>query len=402
MSTASRRAKRALRAKASEEGSARPGRAEAAREALTHPEPTFVMPGDIDDVSVPSGGNTYDRRMCQALAAAGRPVDEVAVRGTWPRPDPAARARLAGALADLPDDAVVLLDGLVACGVPEIVVPQARRLRLVVLVHLPLADETGTAAAAAADLDGRERATLHVASAVVATSEWTERRLVEHHGLTADRVQVVRPGTDPAPLAPGTDGRSRLVCVASVTPRKGQDLLVEALAQVADLPWSCACVGPVRRDPAYVERLRGLIERRGLGDRIILTGPRTGEALADTYAAADLTVLPSRAEPYGMVVTEALARGIPVLATAVGGVPEALGKAPDGSVPGILVPPEDATALAGALRSWFAEPTALRGRLKESVRLRRDALDGWDTTARRLADVLDGLPSPTVRLGGES
>jgi glycosyltransferase involved in cell wall biosynthesis len=369
---------------------------------MTHPESAFVMPGDVDDVTVPSGGNTYDRRTCQALAAAGRPVDEVAVRGTWPRPDAAARARLAGALEDLPDDAAVLMDGLVACGVPEIVVPQARRLRLVVLVHLPLADEIGTAPDVAADLDARERATLHAARAVVATSEWTEDRLVDHHGLAAERVHTVRPGTDPAPPAPGTDGRSRLVCVASVTPRKGQDLLVEALAQVVDLPWSCECVGPVRRDPAYVERLRGLIERHGLGDRIVLAGPLTGEGLADSYAAADLTVLPSRAEPYGMVVTEALARGIPVLATAVGGVADALGRAPDGRVPGILVPPGDATALAGALRSWFAEPGALRGRLKESARLRRDALDGWDTTARRLADVLDDLPSPTVRLGGES
>lgn len=357
---------------------------------MSVPAPTFVLPGDVDDVTVPSGGNVYDRRTCEALAAAGRPVRAVAVAGSWPRPDASARARLTGILAGLPDDAVTVLDGLVACGVPEIVAPHARRLRLAVLVHLPLADETGLAPDVAAELDARERQTLHSASAVVATSEWAARRLIAHHGVAADRVHALPPGTDTAPLAPGTDGRSRLVCVAAVTPRKGQDLLVEALAGIADLPWSCECVGPVRRDPAYVERLRALIGRHGLGDRVSIAGPRTGEDLAARYAAADLAVLASRAETYGMVVTEALARGIPVLATAVDAVPDTLGRAPDGSVPGILVPPGDATALAGALRRWSADP-GLRRRLRASARLRRRTLDGWDTTARHWADLLGRL-----------
>lgn len=360
---------------------------------------TFVVPGDIADPAVPSGGNVYDRRAGRALAAAGRPVREVAVAGGWPRPDAAARARLAGVLAGLPDGAAVLLDGLVACGVPEIVGPQAGRLRLAVLVHLPLADETGLAPADAADLDARERATLHAASAVVATSGPAARRLAEHHGVAAHRVHVAPPGTDPAPLAPGTDGRSRLICVASVTPRKGHDLLVDALAEVADLPWSCECVGPVRRDPGHAERLRGLIARRGLGDRITLTGPRTGAELAARYAAADLVVLPSRAEPYGMVAAEALARGIPVLAAAVDGVPDTLGRASHGAVPGLLVPPGDTRALAGALRSWFAD-AELRRRLRTAARLRRGTLPGWETTARRLADVLDVLDALDVSAAG--
>ncbi|HEX6471969.1 MAG TPA: glycosyltransferase family 4 protein [Streptosporangiaceae bacterium] len=356
-------------------GAGRPGHAGGAL--------AFVVPGDIDDVTVPSGGNTYDRRLRAAFAAAGREVREIAVPGGWPRPDAAARTRLCEALAGLPDAAAVLIDGIVACGVPEVMVPAARRLRVTVLVHLPLADETGLERATAAELDARERATLRAASAVVATSEWTAHRLVAHHGLAADRVAAVPPGTDPAPLAPGTDGRSRLLCVAAVTPRKGQDLLVEALAGAGREPgWSCGCVGPVRRDPAFAARVRDLVERHGLGDRVTIAGPLTGADLAACYAAADLLVLPSRAEPYGMVVTEALARGIPVLATAVDGLPEAVGHATDGAVPGILVPPEDVPALTAALRRWFADP-ALRDRLRAAARSRRETLAGWDAVAGR-------------------
>lgn len=349
-----------------------------------------VLPGDIDDPTAPSGGNAYDRRVCDGLTAAGTPVHEIAVPGSWPRPDAAARAELGTALAAMPDRTVVLLDGLVACGVPEVVVPQAGRLRLAVMMHLPLGDELGLAPAVAADLDARERETLRAVDAVVATSPWAARRMVEHHGMPADRVHVVPPGTDPAPLATGTDGASRLLCVGSVTPTKGQDLLVEALAAVADLAWSCVCVGPLHRDPSHVARLRQLIGRHELGDRVRLAGPQTGQRLATTYAAADLLVLPSRAESFGMVVTEALARGIPVLAAAVNGVPDTLGRASDGGLPGILVPPGDPTAFAAALRRWLGEPE-LRGRLTVSARERRGSVEGWEVTSSRLAGVVEHL-----------
>ncbi|TNC23568.1 glycosyltransferase family 4 protein [Amycolatopsis alkalitolerans] len=336
-----------------------------------------VLPGDVDDVTVPSGGNIYDRRACEGLPG----VHETALPGAWPRP--ASTAGLAAALAASPDGEVVLLDGIVACGVPEVVVPQAKRLRLAVLVHLPLADETGLAPPDVTDLDARERETVQAVRAVIATSGWAANRLIEHHGLPPEKVHVVPPGTDPAPLAPGTDGVSHLLCVASLTPRKAQHLLVEALARVEGA-WRCTLAGPVRRDAAYVERIRKLIRRHGLGERIDLAGPLTGRALENAYAAADLVVLPSLAETYGMVVTEALARGIPVLATDVAGIAETLGAA------GIVVPPGDAAALADGLRSWFGDPVR-RDALRGEARARRGMLAPWTETSRRLAAVLARL-----------
>ncbi|MER7107227.1 glycosyltransferase family 4 protein [Streptomyces sp. NPDC000229] len=362
------------------------------------------MPGGVDDPAAPSGGNVYDRRVCRDLPAVGWQVHEHPVEGSWPRPSAAERAGLGRLLEESADGSLVLLDGLVACAVPEVVVPEAGRLRLAVLVHLPLGDETGLVPETAAVLDAAERRTLRAVSAVVATSGWAAGRLVDHHGLDPGRVHVAAPGADIGPLAPGsatasgtsrdvsrgTGGDPRLLCVASVTPRKGQYELVEALATVTDLPWSCVFVGGLGQAPEYVDRLRKLIEQCGLDDRVHLAGPRGGPELNASYAGADLLVLASHAETYGMAVTEALARGVPVLATAVGGLPEAVGRAPDGSVPGALVPPGDPAALAGALRRWLSEPGE-RHRAKVAARRRRTALAGWETTTRSLARALEQL-----------
>ncbi len=350
----------------------------------------FVLPGGVDDLARPSGGNAYDRRICRDLPGFGWQVHQHAIDGSWPRPGASERAELTRTLRDLPDGTVVLLDGLVACGVPEIVVPEAGRLRLAVLVHLPLADETGLEPEVAAELDAKEREVLRAVPAVIAPSDWAVRRLVSHHGLAPDRVHAAAPGADIAPLAHGTDGVSRLLCVAAVTPRKGQHRLVEALATVTDLPWSCVLVGGLEQDPEYVDRVRGLTGKSGLEDRLHLAGPQSGAALDASYAAADLMVLTSCAEPYGMAVTEALARGIPVLVTDVGGLPEAVGRAPGGGVPGILVPPESPAALAAGLRGWFGEAD-VRRRLKAAAHGRRAALDGWARTARSVAGVLGRL-----------
>ena len=346
-----------------------------------------VVPEGIDDPARPSGGNTYDRRVCRGLAELGWAVHEHAVPGAWPRGSEAGHAALARAVRRIPDGAVVLLDGLIASTAPEALVPQARRLRQVVLVHMPLGHRPPDDEAGAVRV--RERDVLAAAAAVVTTSAWTRRRLGELYALPADRVHVTEPGVDAARLAPGTAAGDSLLCVAALTPHKGHDVLLDGLAMVTDLSWRLECVGSLVRDRAFADGVRRRARNSGLGNRVRFTGPRTGAELDRAYAAADLLLLASQAETYGMVVTEALARGLPVLATEVGGVPEALGHGKDGTRPGLLVPPSDAAAVGAALRTWLSD-AELRARLRRAARERRASLRRWPATTSVLAGVLVG------------
>ncbi|WP_409332558.1 glycosyltransferase family 4 protein [Trujillonella humicola] len=343
---------------------------------------TVVVPAGIDDPARVSGGNRYDRAVCDELRAAGLRVTEVPVAGAWPRPGDAALADLARALDAVPEGALVLVDGLVASAARPVVVPRARRLRLVVLVHMLFGGAPPDGAVPAGD----EAAVLTAARAVVTTSGWTRRRVLERYGVPAGRVHVARPGTEPAPpSAPSPEG-GRLLCVGTLSPLKGQDLLVAALGRLPDLPWRCRLVGPLDRDPTFAAAVAGQAVTSGIAGRVAMPGTLRRAALRREYADADLLVVPSRADTYGMVAGEALAAGVPVLAAAVGGLPEALGGTASG-VPGLLVPAEDPDALAAALRRWLADP-ALRSRLRGAALDRRAALPGWARTGADLRRAL--------------
>jgi glycosyltransferase involved in cell wall biosynthesis len=344
-----------------------------------------VVPDGIDDPARASGGNTYDRKLCRALASTGWSVREHPVPGFWSPPDGASLAALAEAVRRLPDRAVVLFDGLVASTAPDVLVPQGRRLRLVVLVHMPLGHRPPNGHARSVRM--RERAVLWAAAAVITTSNWSRRRLIELYQLPGDRIHVAEPGVDSAELAGGTATGEALLSVAAVVPDKGHDVLLEALATTADLSWHCVCVGSLDRDPAFVDVLRHYALDHGLADRVSFAGIATGTSLDRAYGAADVMVLASRAETYGMAVTEALARGIPVITTDVGGVAEALGHGSGGVAPGLLIPPDDPKALADALRSWLGDAD-LRARLRRSACDRRRSLRGWSTTTSTIMHVL--------------
>jgi glycosyltransferase involved in cell wall biosynthesis len=348
-----------------------------------------VVPDWIDEPARVSGGSRYDRRICDELRDTGWTVREIAAPGPWPRPDADALRALAGSLDALPDEALVLVDGLIASAAGPVLLPRSGRLRLVVLLHMIF----GGGAVAGAD----ERAVLAAARAVVATSDWSRRQLLDGYALPPARVHVVRPGTEAVPVGTGTADGGRLLCVGTVEPHKGQDLLVEALAGVAELPWRCTLVGALDRDPRFVAALERRARDAGIADRLQWPGVRTGPALQLEYRRADVVVVPSRTESYGMVGTEALAAGRPVIAAEVGGVPEAVGRTSLG-VPGLLVPPSDCPALAAALSRWLTDAD-LRCRLAEAALRRRETLPDWRTTGHHLRTVLSRVAAePELRL----
>jgi glycosyltransferase involved in cell wall biosynthesis len=249
----------------------------------------------------------------------------------------------------------------------------------VALVHMPLGEGSRD-----------ERLVLSSAAAVVTPSRWTRQWLLDTYGLAGGAVTVAEPGTVGAPMAPGSRDGGELVCVAAVASHKGHDALVDALATMADLEWRLTCVGSLDVDPAFAAEVVQRVRDAHLQDRVTFAGPRTGSDLDEVYAGADLLVLASAAEAYGMVVTEALARGLPVVASDVGGVPEALGRAPSGDLPGVLVPPGNAAALAATLRGWLTS-AGERARLRAAAAERRERLTGWSDTAVQVATVLGRL-----------
>jgi glycosyltransferase involved in cell wall biosynthesis len=344
--------------------------------ADTHGSVHFVVPAGIDDPRRVSGGNVWDRHVRDGLAQIGWDVDMVEV-------DPDAAPEVDAALAGLSDGALVLIDGLVGTRSPAPVEAAAGRLRVVVLAHMVAA---GFPDADARMVDGEQRA-LRSARRVIATSEWTRSELARRQVVPAERVDVAQPGSDAAPLATGSATGGALLCIGMLAPHKGQDLLIQALSQLPETAdWTCTMAGSLDADPDYAARLSTLVADAGLGERITMAGVLTQDELDCAYERADLVVAPSRAESYGMAIADALRRGIPVVASSAGGIPQTVA----GSRAAVLVPPDEPAPLADALRRWMLDP-ALRARLKAEARAGSGGLPRWSETAERVSRTLGGV-----------
>jgi glycosyltransferase involved in cell wall biosynthesis len=335
----------------------------------------FVVPVGFDDPLRATGGNVFDRHIARGLAAIGWDVRDVRV-------DPDAAHDAAAVLASLPDGALVLVDGLIAGRAPQAVEAVAERLRVVVIAHMV---STAFEDADARAIEG-ERRSLRSARCVITTSEWTRSELVGRGVVQPERVAVATPGSDDAPVANGTPSGAALLCVGVVAPHKGQDVLVEALAHLgADGDWTCTIAGSLDSEPAYAEHVAMMAQDAGLGARITMTGALTGSRLESAYRGADLVVAPSRVESYGMAITDALRRGIPVVASSVGGIPQTVE-----SRAAVLVPPNRPRALGEALRRWMADPE-MRERLTQQARSDRADIPPWSVTVDRVAATLAGV-----------
>ena len=336
-----------------------------------------VVPGPIDQRT---GGYIYDRLIVHGLRALGWTVQVQELAGRFPQADELAYASAAEAIETISPGAVLVIDGLALPAFAAL----GDRLppRWMALIHHPLPLETGLTAAEAQAFAELERKLLSRAARVIVTSQRTRRDLAAYE-LNDARIAVVRPGTEPAPLARGSGGPGMaLLCVASLTPRKGHVILLEALHELLDLPWHLTCAGSVERDPACAHLIAGAVDRLGLQQRVMWVGEQAEADLGPFYDRADLFVLASYHEGYGMVLAEALARGLPVISTTAGAIPDTV---PDDA--GLLVPPGDPQALAAALRQVMIAPE-LRAALIAGAQAARRSLPSWDDATRLFAAAL--------------
>lgn len=342
----------------------------------------FLIPGDW---TTPTGGYTYDRRLVLALREAGWWVDVLSLSGTWPHPDAAALAAAAEMVASLADGTLVVADGLAFGAMDTVVAPHAARLRWLALVHHPLHLETGLPEAVSQQLLGDETRAMRHASRVVVTSQRTAQD-VAAMGVPPARIAVVEPGTDPVdptPMPVKTDGSLRLLCVATLTARKGHALLLQALAGLPHLDWTLHNVGSATRDPDTAAQLQA--QAAPLGDRVQWHGEVDAQALHEHFAAADVFVLASLHEGFGMVITEALAHGLPVVASDAGALAQTLPASA-----GLQVPAGEVAPLQAALAQVLSD-AVLRARLAAGARAAAASLPTWPMQAAQFATVLEGV-----------
>ena len=343
-----------------------------------------VVPGPLEQLT---GGYVYDARMVTGLKELGWRVDVHNLPGRFPHADRVAREALSTTLGSLPDGARVIIDGLAMGSLPGPIEAHGDRLRILSLVHHPLAEETGLSAADRTRFHDSERRALRPCAGVIVSSDFTARCLVAYQ-VPVDRIRVVVPGTEPARPAsgPGPEKPPALLCVASVTPRKGHDVLIAALERLRDLDWTCTCVGGLDRDPRHAEAVLQGAASAGLADRIDFVGERAGDLLDELYHRSSVFVLASHYEGYGMALAEALARGLPVVSTTGGAIPF--------TVPadaGVLVEPGDASSLADALRTVLDPRSTVRADLASGARRHAEALPSWHDAVAAFAVAVDEL-----------
>jgi glycosyltransferase involved in cell wall biosynthesis len=342
----------------------------------------FAVPGNLD---TPTGGYAYDRRMIAELRELGWRPEVLNLGDGFPRPSALTRAAAQAHLADVPKGRPIVIDGLAFGVLPEAAETLSVTHPLIALVHHPLALETGLAPDDANALRTSERKALSFAHAVVANSPATARALAADYGVPAERITVAPPGTDRAPAMRlnTTSTLVALLAVGAIVPRKGYDVLIEALAGLLDLPWRLTIVGDCSRDPACAKRLRAAIEHHRLSPRVEIEDAVSNERLAELYAVSELFVLPSRYEGFGMAYAEAIAHGLPVIGTTAGAIPD--------TVPpqaGVLVPPDDVPALAAALRRLI-ENADERAQFAVGARAAAAHLPTWRESAKLFSQAIE-------------
>ena len=337
----------------------------------------FVTVGDTDRLT---GGYLYNARVLDTLREMGVQVEVIVPCGASIEEQEAAARRLGTTLEPRRFD-VIVVDALARIVCSPHLVRWRKQRPVVAMVHeLP--------SVAGGDAFSREHEEPLLRSERLISVSDHGRSVLEERGVPDTRIRVVPPGSDRLPRN-DTDrashsGALRALCVAQWIPRKGILDLVRAWTLHERPGASLELVGETDADPVYAASVRAAIADAPDAS-IAVRGPVDDTALAAAYAAADLFVLPSRYEGYGVVYAEALAQGLPVIACNVGPVPEVVGEEA-----ALLVPPDDVEALAGAL-DLLLNDAGLRDRMSAAARRRAKELPRWEDTADRFLCVLREL-----------
>lgn len=339
----------------------------------------FAVPGKLDQLT---GGYLFDRRVVESFRDRDSAIRVAELPGAFPLVDLVAINAAKDLVSSLKQEEVLVIDGLALPAFASLL-PLKQGGRSIGFIHHPLFLETNLMKDLDRYFSDLESALWSSLDGIICASPSTARTVISA-GICHKKVLVASPGVD-LPTLPqqrylkGTHGVKalRLLCVATVTARKGHIFLIQALSQLRHKPWTLDCYGCLDRDPDSVKMVRRSITQYGLADRISLHGEISPEQLSSAWLQADVFVLPSLHEGYGMVLTEAIAHGLPVVSTLAGAIPETLPQSAS-----CLVEPSNSLALANVLSELMDDSDKLE-RLRMAALHERTSLVPWPEAIER-------------------
>ncbi|WP_417688232.1 glycosyltransferase family 4 protein [Roseibium sp.] len=343
----------------------------------------FAYPGDLE---TPTGGYAYDRRIIDGLRQLAWNIELLPLGDGYPMPDQVTLQHVGRLIAELPQTATLVVDGLAFGCMAEVLREHAGSRRFVALVHHPLCMENGMSADVAARMQEAECKALSFASEVIVTSDATALQVVDMFGISRDLVHTIYPGTDRTALGCPSDGEEvRILSVGTIVPRKGYDLLFQALGGLKHLDWHLDIVGDTSRDLRCFDELEKLLSDLELSSRVTFHGAVASSRLSEFYRSADFFALASNYEGYGMAYTEALSHGLPVVGSGEGAVRDTL------NVEGALYcETGDLKALAATLGRLICDRSE-REHLRQRAFLASRDFPTWEAAAKAFGNVLEGV-----------
>lgn len=334
------------------------------------------------DYEQKTGGWIYNRHLIAWLDRHMGGVHEMTVPVCFPRPDAAVLAEIATLFDAIEPGAVLVMDHIYGCMLLPIL--SARPFRLVLIYHHSMVEERGEGEVAASR-NTAEHSALQLADAIVVTSDESRDYVTGHYGINEQKIITGKPGNDPAPRSPVHDGGPwHMLSVGAVIPRKRYEFLVEALAKVQRSDWSLTIVGNTDRYPDYVGSLQNLIETHCLADHITLAGEVPPSALDALWSKTHLYVASSLYEGYGMAISEAICRGVPVISTPSGAVASWAGEAVT------LVDPDAVGEMAARIAAVMDDRATYEAAREKAVHF-ADALPSWEASMVRVGKRLRRL-----------